>query len=185
KLPTPFMVLATQNPIEVEGTYPLPEAQIDRFAFKVVLDYPSSNEEMDILKLKHSIEVGDETLSAVYEFPDVEPVSTPEEILRCIRLVRKVHVEDEIMAYIRDMVIATRMHESIEHGASPRASITLLKGAKAIAAMDGRDYVIPDDVKTLIPYTLSHRLILKMDAELSGISAADVIGEVLEYTGIP
>ena len=185
KLPTPFMVLATQNPIEVEGTYPLPEAQIDRFAFKVVLDYPSSDEEMDILKLKHSIEVGDETLSAVYEFPDVEPVSTPEEILRCIRLVRKVHVEDEIMAYIRDIVIATRMHESIEHGASPRASITLLKGAKAIAAMDGRDYVIPDDVKTLIPYTLSHRLILKMDAELSGISAADVIGEVLEYTGIP
>ncbi|MCD1294885.1 magnesium chelatase [Methanocella sp. CWC-04] len=173
-LPHPFIVITTQNPIDVMGTFPLPEAQIDRFMFKLDVGYPSFDEELNILKSRN----GAAPLSA-------GKVLTGEKIEGLIDVVKNVHVDDKILMYIRNIVMASREHEKLLLGASPRASISLLKASKALAAMDGRHYVIPDDVKVLAPKVLNHRLILKPEYELENVTSTDVIEELLNTVPVP
>jgi len=173
-LPEPFIVIATQNPIELEGTYPLPEAQLDRFMFRVFVDYPTGDEEVEILELKN-----DEAKI------ELKAVTTAQQIKQMQRMVNKVHIRREIMEYIKDIVTKTRTDPQILLGASPRASIVLLTGSKAYAAIKGRSFVIPDDVKKLAYASLNHRIILKPEAELEGITVDDVIKRILEEASPP
>jgi len=179
KLPRPFMMIATENPIELEGTYSLPEAQIDRFTFKLRLEYPDEEEELGVLRLKN------EHRSNGTQGGMCEKVSDPDQVQQCIGLVRGVHTEEKVMEYIRDIVIATRDHEDVFLGASPRGSINLLSCAKARAAMLGRSYVIPDDVKYLAPHILNHRIILSPEAELAKVTVDDVVKDVLSTVSLP
>jgi MoxR-like ATPase len=173
-LPRPFMVLATQNPIELEGTYPLPEAQVDRFFFKLIVDYPNPEEELEILKRKN---VAEEAI--------VEKVASPQIVIAMQEAVKKVYVDDSMFEYIKNIVLRTRNHPQILLGASTRASIVLLYASKARAAILGRDFVIPDDIKSLAFPVLNHRIILKPEAELEGISAGRIINEILEEVEVP
>lgn len=173
-LPRPFTVLATQNPIELEGTYPLPEAQVDRFFFKLIVDYPNPEEELEILKRKN---VAEEAI--------VETVASPQIVVAMQEAVKKVYVDDSMFEYIKNIVLRTRNHPQILLGASTRASIVLLYASKARAAILGRDFVIPDDIKSLTFPVLNHRIILKPEAELEGISAGRIINEILEEVEVP
>jgi len=173
-LPRPFMVLATQNPIELEGTYPLPEAQVDRFLFKLHVDYPSDAEEVEILRRRNRL----------MEL-EVRPVVNPGIIIQMQEAIKHVFVEPQVMPYIRDIVVRTRNDPQILVGGSPRASIVLLEAAKARAALQGRDYVTPDDVKALVHHALNHRLILKPEAELEGTSVHAVIDRILRQISVP
>jgi len=173
-LPRPFMVLATQNPIELEGTYPLPEAQVDRFFFKLIVDYPNPEEELEILKRKNMSE------EAI-----VEKVASPQIVIAMQDAVKKVYVDESMFEYIKNIVLRTRNHPQILLGASTRASIVLLYASKARAAILGRDFVIPDDIKSLAFPVLNHRIILKPEAELEGISAGRIINEILEEVEVP
>jgi len=172
-LPYPFVVLATQNPIEMEGTYPLPEAQVDRFLFKLVLDYPTRDEEKEILKLKMK--------------PDykIAKVLDPDEIKAISAEIGKVYLDPSILDYIVDIVTATRTRTDVQLGASPRGGIAFLWGAKAKALLDKRDYVIPDDVKSLAYHTLRHRIMLNPEAELAGVKVDDVIADILNSVKVP
>jgi len=172
-LPYPFVVLATQNPIEMEGTYPLPEAQVDRFLFKLVLGYPTPEEEKKILELKMT------------EEKKLKGVLTPEEIKAVNKEIGNVHVDKSILDYITEIVFATRSRQDVQLGASPRASITFMKAAKARALIAKRDYVIPDDVKALAYPVLRHRIILDPEAELTGLTIDDVISDVLGSVKVP
>jgi len=172
-LPYPFVVLATQNPIEMEGTYPLPEAQVDRFLFKLILDYPTKEEEKSIIEMKMS------------EDAVVEKVLDPEEIKGINGEIQKVFMDKSIVDYIVDIVGATRNRADVQLGASPRASIALMRGAKALALLDKRDYVIPDDVKKLAFHALRHRILLNPEAELTGIKVDDVIEDILNTVKVP
>lgn len=174
ELESPFIVLATENPIEQEGTYPLPEAQLDRFLFKLWLDYPTKEEEVKILVRQES--------GQVYR---VHPVTTPEEILEIQNIVKQVYIDITVLNYIRDIVYKTREDPQILLGAGPRASLVLMKCAKARAAILGRSYVTPDDVKELCVATLNHRLMLKPEAELEGITIQSVIKRVLDEVAVP
>ena len=175
KLPEPFIVIATMNPIEFEGVYPLPEAQIDRFLVKISLDYPSREEEMEILRRIELIE----------QWP-IRPVASAGEILAIARLLSRVRVSDEIIQYIVDIVQATRQHPQLRLGASPRAAISLLKLGRALALMEGRDYVIPDDVKLAAKPVLRHRLILKPGIELEGrVTVDSIIDNILRSVPVP
>ena len=172
-LPHPFLVIATQVPFGGAGTYPLTEVQIDRFAFKVKVEYPSFSEEMEIM-------------SRIDEFEAFE-VSTRakiKELLKEIEKVKKIHVSDRVKEYIVTLVEGIRKREFVRLGPSPRASIWLFKGARARAYLQGRDYVIPDDVKALAPHVLSHRIILTPEAEMEDISQNDVIQEALRETPV-
>jgi MoxR-like ATPase len=171
-LPSPFIVLATQNPIELEGTYPLPEAQVDRFLMKVLVDYPSREEELKILEMKE----GEKTVKAV---------TSAREIVRLSREVEKVYVDPSIKSYITEIVVRTRKSPDLLLGASPRASIALQLTAKVHAALRGRDFVIPDDVKAMLVPVLNHRLILKPEAELEGKTVLDVIRSIEASVEIP
>lgn len=174
KLPEPFLVVATQNPIEFEGTYPLPEAQVDRFYFKLDVNYPTLEEEIEVIRRKSNpVDI------------EVETISSPEEIVHVQKIVRNVYTSEEIMQYIAEIVNKTRTDPNILLGASPRASIVLLNGAKAIAAMNGRDYVIPDDVKQILYPTLNHRLIIKPEAELEGVTVEEIIKKIIEEVPAP
>ncbi len=173
-LPEPFMVLATQNPIELEGTYPLPEAQVDRFLFKLHVDYPSDAEEVEILRRKHQPEE-----------VDIEPVADPHILMQMQESTKRVFVEPYIMSYIRDIVVRTRNDPQILIGGSPRASIVLLDTSKVHAAFSGRDYVTPDDIKMLAQHALNHRLILKPEAELEGTSVQAVVDRILRQISAP
>jgi MoxR-like ATPase len=174
-LPRPFIVLATQNPIELEGTFPLPEAQIDRFFMKLALDYPSEEEENAILlRFEH-----DEPLETL------TPVVDTETVLAMQRAVRNVRVESSVREYIVAIVRATRAHSSVELGASPRGSLYLYHGAQALAALRGRDFVLPDDVKYLTPFILIHRLIISAQTRLRGRDAALIVKEVVESVPVP
>ncbi len=174
-LPRPFLVLATQNPIELEGTFPLPEAQIDRFLLKIGLGYPTVDEESAILLRFER----DDPLS------DLQPVTTPEELIAMQDKVRQVRVEDSVRRYVVQVARATREHQSIALGVSPRGTMALYRTAQARAAIRGRDFVIPDDVKTLAPYVLTHRLILDPQTRLRGRTAQEVMVEVLEQVPVP
>ena len=171
-LPAPFLVLATQNPIEYEGTFPLPEAQLDRFLMRLSLGYPEEDDEIQILR----------NLRKQHPIETVGKVVDGSQLLDLYDAVSDVHVDPSLEHYIVALVRATRAHPDLALGASPRGSLALHKTAQALAALRGRDYVIPDDIKTLVPLTLAHRLILKPESELRGRTAQGILAEVLERT---
>lgn len=174
KLPEPFLVVATMNPLEHEGVYILPEAQLDRFMLKIEIGFPDKNEELLLLKRK-----------SVDDFSDVKPIITHEMLMKLIEDARRVSVSDEIIGYIYAIISKTRSDERLLFGASPRAGEHLLYAAKSAAFLDGRDYVIPDDVKKVTTAVLIHRLMLKAEYELEGISTKEIIRDVLEDTEVP
>ena len=174
KLPEPFMVIATQNPIEMEGTFPLPEAQLDRFLLKVIVDYPSREESIEILRRIHFIE----------EFR-VNAVADASDVLKIREMLPHVRVSGEVMDYIVSIVEESRKHPHVRLGGSPRAGIALYLCSKAKALIEGREYVIPDDVKYVAYPVLRHRIILKPEAELEGITTDQVIGEILKTVKVP
>lgn len=177
KLPSPFLVLATQNPIESQGTYPLPEAQLDRFLMKVHIDYPEEEVERNLL----SAYIG----GFDPQHLQVDQVLSAEELLQMQAALGQVQVSTGILEYITSLVRATRDHRSIDVGASPRASVGLLQTARARAATATRDFLIPDDVKSFAHAVLRHRIVLHPDAELDGITADDVISGILSETSVP
>ncbi len=175
ELEEPFMVIATQNPIEHEGTYPLPEAQLDRFMMRLSVGYPSRASELEILDTH-----GRENL-----LNELEPVADATEVQGLIKLAREVHVAPSLKKYIVDLTEATRDHPDVFLGASPRASLYLLRAARAMAACRGRDYVVPDDIKDLIVPVLAHRVLLSPEAQMRGAGPDDVLGTMLEQVPIP
>ena len=174
-LPDPFMVLATLNPIEMEGTFPLPEAQLDRFLLRVNLGYPSLEEESAMLERFQSTE----PLDAISE------VAGPDEILEAQRAVEQVRMEANVREYLLAIVAATRTHAQLKLGASPRASLSLQHAAQARAAIEGRDYVIPDDIKKMANPVLAHRVVIESSAGLRGRTRDNVISEILGSTKVP
>jgi MoxR-like ATPase len=179
-LTQPFMVFATQNPVEFEGTYPLPEAQLDRFMMKLVVGYPTRAEEDAVLRRTHA-----GFRSSDFGPIEMTPVIDGPGILDCRRQAEAVRVEDSLFSYILDIVEATRRHRHILLGGSPRASVTLLKCAKASALLEGRDFVIPEDVQSLAAPVLRHRLALTPDAEMEGVTAGRLIAQVLSGVRVP
>lgn len=183
KLPEPFLVMATQNPIEQEGTYPLPEAQVDRFMLKVVVSYPKKEEERQIIRMNNT-----------GEFPKEQPVVSPEDIVRARQVVRDVYMDEKIEKYIVDIVYATRtpadynlkeLSGLISYGASPRASISLAMAAKAYAFIKRRGYVIPEDVRAVCNEVLRHRIGLTYEAEAENITTENIISQVLNAVIVP
>lgn len=174
-LPRPFLVLATQNPVELEGTFPLPEAQLDRFLIRLRLGYPDEEGEEQILERFESSDPL-ETLT---------PVVDAEELCRLILALRHLHVAPIVRRYAVQLVRATREDPSFELGASPRASLALFRSARALAAISGRDYVLPDDVKTMAPYVIPHRLILATQARLRGRESHEILADILERVPVP
>ena len=182
-LEAPFLVLATQNPIEQEGTYPLPEAQVDRFMLKVVVDYPERSEEREIIDRMTSGSP-----------PDVQPVVDSEYILSAREIVRQVYVDEKIKDYVLELVVATRYPDTaglddlanlISYGASPRAGIFLISAARAYAFVKGRGYVVPDDVKQLAPDILRHRIITTFEAEAQDVTSEQIVQRILENVEVP
>jgi MoxR-like ATPase len=168
-LPRPFLVMATQNPIEYEGTFPLPEAQLDRFLIKLNIGYPSIPDERKLLLL----------LSREHPVTHLLPVQDAAQLLDLQRQVWEIHIDDSLQEYIVHLTAATRSHRDLLLGASPRASLALYKSSQALAAIQGRDHVIPDDIQRLVPYVLAHRLIATPEAELRGRTAAAILQEIL------
>jgi len=176
RLDEPFMVLATQNPVEMEGVFPLPEAQLDRFLIKVETGYPTTKGFTAMLKRIDEIEAWVES---------IKPVVSREDVLNEIKNVRDVRVDEVIYQYIATLVEETRRHSAVRLGASPRSGIAVLRMAKAVAYLDGRNYVIPDDVKQVLVPTLSHRLILNPEFEIEGVSASRIIEEIMGKVPVP
>ncbi len=183
KLPEPFLVMATQNPIEQEGTYPLPEAQVDRFMLKVVVDYPKKEEERLIVRMNNS-----------GTFPKANPIPTPADIVRARQVVRDVYIDEKIERYIVDIVYATRTPKEyglgklanlISYGASPRASISLSMAAKAYAFIKRRGYVIPEDVRAVCNEVLRHRIGLTYEAEAENVTTEQIIAEIINAVDVP
>ena len=181
-LPDPFLVMATQNPIEQEGTYPLPEAQVDRFMLKVVIDYPKKEEEKVILRQNIN-----------NEYPEIHKVTSTKDILKARQVCREVYLDEKIENYITDIVFATRFPEEklkkfagmISYGGSPRASINLALASKAYAFIKRRGYVIPEDVRAVAPDVLRHRIGLTYEAEAENITTEDIINEILNIVEVP
>jgi len=176
KLEEPFMVIATRNPVEMEGVFPLPEAQLDRFLIKIITGYTSTQGLIKIMKRADEIEEAIESL---------KPVVTREEVLEGITVVKNIKVEDSIYSYIASIVEETRRHTAVKLGASPRAAIALIKMAKAWAYINSRNYVIPDDVKAVAKPVLVHRIILKPEFEIQGVTAERVVDDVLIKVPVP
>ncbi len=176
RLKPPFIVMATQNPIEYQGTYPLPEAQLDRFIIRVGIGYPTAEQEREILRSRRTRGTDDFDLSRIIDAPRLIAVQGE---------VEKVHLSDDMDGYITDIVRATRQHSYVEIGASPRGAIALMKMGMAYASMAGRDYVVPDDVKEIALEALSHRIILKPDPWLRGVRTEEVIQEILSQVPVP
>jgi MoxR-like ATPase len=174
-LARPFLVMATQNPIELEGTFPLPEAQIDRFLMRIALGYPDESEENAIL----------ERFRVDNPLEDLLPVTDPDEVLKLITERRWVRVAQAVREYIVHVVRATRQNEDIELGASPRATLSLYQASQAWAAIHGRDYVLPDDVKYLAPHVLTHRLMLSPQAQLRGRRMEELVADIVEMVPVP
>lgn len=180
KLPDPFVVFATQNPVEQEGTYPLPIAQLDRFMFKVMMGYPDENREEDILRQHH----GTAGRSNPQEM-GVEAVVTPDDLVRARQTIRETYVRDEVIVYARQLVQATRFDDSLSVGASPRAGLMLLMAAKSMARFSDRDYVIPDDLKRVFLPTMRHRVVLSPMAEMEGVLPDDILDNILDMIEVP
>lgn len=174
-LPRPFLVMATQNPVELEGTFPLPEAQVDRFLLRVALGYPTREEENAIL----------ERFKSTDPFPGLQPVTTPEEIVRLQEERSQVRIEETVRDYIVQVSRATRDHPEIELGASPRATLSLYWSAQAWAAIHGRDYVLPDDVKFMAPHVLTHRLMISPQAQLRGRQPQELVADIVDAVPVP
>jgi len=174
KLPRPFLIIATQNPVEQEGTYPLPEAQLDRFMFRLILDYPTDDEEAEVIRRKH-----------LGEMTELRVLADPTTMVRMQNTCQTVFLEEDVINYIRDIVVRTRNDPQILLGGSPRASLVLMNASKARAAMHGRDYVVPEDVRKLSVQTLNHRLVLKPEAELEGLTVERVVTKILGEVDCP
>ena len=175
ELAVPFMVMATQNPIELEGTYPLPEAQRDRFMLRLAIGYPGAEAELAMLR----VHGGDDPMTALDAVTDAATVA------EMIAVVRGLHVADSVQQYIVSLCRSSREHPDLELGASPRASLAMLRAARALAALSGRAHVLPDDVKAMAPHLLPHRLILSPDALLAGRTADQVVGDLLADVPAP
>ena len=174
-LPAPFFVLATQNPIEYEGTFPLPEAQLDRFLLKLSIGYPTPEEELSILaRGTTGVSVG-----------ELQPVAAPEAVIEWQEQAAGVFVDPSLFAYIVDVAQRTRVHPRVYLGVSPRGSLALARASQAYALLAGRNYVIPDDIKYLAPHVLRHRLLLHPEARISGVAPQSVLQEILESTPVP
>jgi MoxR-like ATPase len=174
-LQEPFLVLATQNPIEYEGTFPLPEAQLDRFLMRIRLGYPSMSEEVRVLEiqqLRHPIR-------------DLQPVIPVEEVLRMQEAIKNIYVSPAVKRYIVELTRSTRDSSDVYLGASPRGSLGLFRAGQARAAINGRDYVLPDDIKSLAEFVLAHRMVVNPAARLRNISAAQVVQELLNVLPVP
>ena len=174
----PFLVIATQNPVEQEGTYNLPEAQLDRFLFKIKLDYPTLEEETLILS-RYKAEI------SAPDLQEIQAVFTADELRKVQSIVEKIIVEDRLIQYIAQLISKTRNHGKLYLGGSPRASLSILKSAKAFAAIRGRDFVTPDDIQFVAMHVLNHRLILTPEAEMEGLLVEDVIREILQTIEVP
>jgi MoxR-like ATPase len=174
-LSRPFLVLATQNPVELEGTFPLPEAQIDRFLLRVTIGYPSQQDENAIL----------ERFRLNDPLPDLQAVSSPEEIITLQNERRQVRVENSVRDYIVRIARATRQNQDIQLGASPRATLSLFQTSQAWAAIQGRDFVLPDDIKFVAPYVLCHRMILSTQAQLRGRTTQELIADIISAVPVP
>ena len=174
-LPKPFFVIATQNPIDLEGTYPLPEAQLDRFLFKLSLGYPTKEEELEIL---NRFQMQD-------PYKDLTSVTEPEQIMQLVEAVRHITITDGVKQYIIDLLQETRTSGIFQVGASTRASLAFMESARALAALRSRDYVIPDDVKYLTPYILGHRVKLNEKQRMQGISVYDALHDMLQRIPVP
>ena len=175
KMPQPFMVMATQNPIEFMGTFPLPEAQLDRFLIKISVGYPDAESERSVLSM-HQMDDPFETLKAV---------ATPEDIVNIQNEVKKVFVHENLEKYIVSLVSATRNHSSVRLGASPRASLALYRTAQATAYINGRDFVIPDDIQKMVVPVMAHRIILSQETKFSNTTADDVLNEIKKMVPVP
>ncbi|MFV1998958.1 MAG: AAA family ATPase [Acidimicrobiia bacterium] len=174
-LESPFIVIATQNPIEHEGTYPLPEAQLDRFMMRVTMGYPNREKELEMLNTHGSGSI----------FNDLKPVIHAEDVVRMASIAREVHVADVLKGYLIDLAETTRNHPDVLLGASPRATLFLQRAARSVAAADGRDYASPDDVKTILTPVLNHRLIVRPEAQMRGITTAEVIDQIATTVPVP
>ena len=175
QVPSPFIVMATQNPVEYEGTFPLPEAQLDRFILIINLGYPTVEEELEIMErqqMAHPIEA-------------LESVASADEVIELQRAIRGIYVDDLVKQYIVAVVDSTRSHADISLGASPRASLALFRGGQAIALIRGRDFVLPDDVKDLAVPMLSHRMIVSAAARMRGVSSEEIVTGILDETPVP
>lgn len=179
-LPSPYMVFATQNPLEYEGTYPLPEALVDRFLMKIVIDYPSKDAEKEVLKRHHK-----GFSSVELDKCDLKTVCSHEDIMAAREEVKKVNIDDALVDYIINIISETRNNQMIDIGSSPRGSIALLQCSKACAAYNGRDYVIPEDIKRMAVPTLRHRITLKPELELEGIKSEQVLSDILSKVKVP
>ena len=174
----PFMVLATQNPIEQEGTYRLPEAQLDRFLFKIEVKYPSLDEEREILVNQHAL-INKDLLN------EVEPILSIEQILAARKVIRNLHVEPNLLDFIAKIVSETRNNSSLYLGASPRASLAIVHSAKALAAMQNRDFITPDDIITVAIPVLAHRILLSPEKEMEGLTTTDVVQQIIKKIEVP
>jgi MoxR-like ATPase len=174
-LSRPFLVLATQNPIEYEGTFPLPEAQLDRFMLRIRLGYPSANDEITMLdsqQFRHPVE-------------QIDQVVDSQALLNAQEEIKSVHVDDKIKTYVVELMTQTRKHPEVSLGASPRGSLVLYRTSQARSAMSGRDYVIPDDIKTLAPVCLAHRMIVSPSARIKDITAESILSDILNSVPVP
>jgi len=172
----PFIVIATQNPIEYEGVYPLPEAQLDRFLLRLQLGYPNRTEEMEILKRR---------MERAQEDIQLEPAADSDRILALQKTVEGIHVDDDVLGYVTDIVQATRVQRQVEVGASPRGSLAIFKLARARAVFHGRDYVIPDDVKEVAGPALVHRMVMKAESWVKGVDPRQMVDEILKTIPVP
>lgn len=175
RLEKPFLVIATQNPVDHEGTFPLPEAQLDRFLIRLKLGYPGKREEGEMLG----------RLKSEHPIDSLEAVVSAEEIVACQKSVREVHVDDKVRDYILNLVHASREHDDVALGGSPRASIALYRTGQALAAIRGRDFVLPDDVKRMLTPVMAHRLIIRPESRLRKVTATQIINEILDEVEVP
>jgi MoxR-like ATPase len=178
KMSPPFMIIATQNPIEYEGTYRLPEAQLDRFLFKITVPYPTEEQECSILSKFHQ-------LGNAEVLGNINKVLSAQQVAQMREQVKGILIEERLLQFIAKIIVTTRSHKSIFLGASPRASLAVMNASKAIAAMSGRDFVTPDDIVYVTPYVLRHRIILTPEKEMEGITTDDVIQQVIHSLEIP
>lgn len=178
KMSAVYTILATQNPIEQEGTYKLPEAQLDRFMMKITIPYPSFEEEIEILERHHQN-------ARLTKLEEITPVISRDEILEMFGYVEKVFIEKSLMHYIASVIQQTRNSKAVYLGASPRASVALLQSSKAMALLQGRDFVTPEDIKTIAPFVLQHRLILTAEAEMEGHTPLKVVQRLIEKVEVP
>ncbi len=174
-LDAPFMVIATQNPVDHEGTFPLPEAQLDRFLMRLSLGYPGPHEEAAML----------DRMDEDHPIDRLRPVVSAQEVAQCQKEIRKVHVDPKVRDYILSLVAATRDHEDILLGGSPRASMAIYRASQALAAIRGHDFVMPDDIKRVAPFVLAHRLIIRPESRLRKITAESVVDEIITESSVP